>query len=54
MPNERLLLPGTESIVGLVNIWPDNDDVIRRARYQTSAERETLELTGLDPRVAAY
>lgn len=49
-PNERLLLPGTETILGLVNIWPD-DDVIRRARYRTSVERETLEIPGLDPRV---
>ena len=53
-PNERLLLPGTESVVGLVNIWTDNDDIVRHARYQTSVERETLELTGLDPRIITF
>jgi adenylate cyclase len=52
-PNARLLLPGTDEILGLVNIWPDGDDVVRRARYRTSIERERLELGGLDPRVAA-
>jgi adenylate cyclase len=53
-PNERLFLPGTKDIVGLVNIWTDGDDVVRRARYQTSIEREQLELGGLDPRVEAF
>jgi adenylate cyclase len=52
-PNERLLLPGTESVAGLVTIWPDKDDVIRRARYQTSIERETIETPGIDPRIVA-
>ncbi len=52
-PNDRLLLPGTEKVTGLVNIWTDGDDVVRRARYRTSIERERLELGGLDPRVAA-
>jgi len=52
-PNTRLLLPGTESVPGLVTLWPDPvDDVERRARYQTSVERETLETPGLDPGVA--
>ena len=51
-PNERLLLPGAEKVVGLVNIWPDGDDVVRRARYRTSIERERLESGELDPRVA--
>ena len=51
-PNQRLLRPGTESVVGLVNIWPDDDDIIRRARYETSVERETLETPGLDPRIS--
>ncbi len=53
-PNERLLRPGTESVAGLVNIWTDSDETVRRARYQTSVERETLELPNLDPRIAAY
>jgi len=55
VPNSRLLLPGTESVVGLVNIWSDRDDVVRRARYNTSAEREILENpSGFDPRIVAY
>ena len=53
-PNDRLLLPGTESVVGLVNIWPDSDDIVRRARYQTSIERETLEMADLAPNMAAF
>ncbi|HXI73411.1 MAG TPA: adenylate/guanylate cyclase domain-containing protein [Verrucomicrobiae bacterium] len=40
-PNERLLLPGTESIVGLVNIWPDPDEIVRHGHYRTSIERES-------------
>ena len=45
-PNDRLLLPGTESVVGLVNIWNDSDisknadQVVRHGKYQTSNERE--------------
>ena len=45
-PNARLLLPGTESVVGLVNIWNDSDirtnadQVVRHNKYQTSNERE--------------
>ncbi|HUZ06589.1 MAG TPA: FecR domain-containing protein, partial [Candidatus Paceibacterota bacterium] len=39
-PNDRLLLPGSESIVGLVNISGDADGIIRHAKYQTSLERE--------------
>jgi len=51
-PNNRLLLPGTESIVGMVNIWTDPDDVVRRARYHTSSEREILEQPdGYDPKM---
>jgi adenylate cyclase len=53
-PNDRLLLPGTESIAGLVTMWSDDDEVIRRARYQTSVERETLEIPGLNPRIAEF
>ena len=40
-PNERLLLPGAQSIVGLVNIWPDADDVVRHNTYRTSLEQES-------------
>jgi adenylate cyclase len=50
-PNQRLLLPGTESVPGLVTIWPDNDEVVRRARYRTSIERQTAESPGIDPRL---
>ena len=39
-PNERLLLQGTEGIVGLVNIWTDSDDVVRHGFYRTSIEHE--------------
>jgi adenylate cyclase len=53
-PNQRLLLPGTESVVGLVNIWPDDDDVVRRARYRTSLERESLTISTLAPEVRNY
>ncbi len=52
-PNGRLLLPGSESVVGLVNIWTDGDGVVRRTRYQTSVERESLEASGFDPRIVA-
>lgn len=51
-PNERLLLPGTESVVGLVNIWTDEDDVVRRARYKTSKEREASEMPKINPVLA--
>jgi adenylate cyclase len=44
LPNAQLLLPGTEHIVGIVNIWSDPDDVIRRGIYRTSIERETPQL----------
>jgi adenylate cyclase len=40
-PNDRLLLPDTESVVGLVNMWPDSDQVIRSVKYHTSIERES-------------
>jgi adenylate cyclase len=39
-PNDRLLLPGAKSIVGLVNIESDPDGIIRHANYRTSLERE--------------
>ncbi len=35
-------------------MWSDDDEVIRRARYQTSVERETLEMPGLDLHIADY
>ncbi|HTB84813.1 MAG TPA: adenylate/guanylate cyclase domain-containing protein [Candidatus Sulfotelmatobacter sp.] len=53
-PNNRLLLPGTESIPGLVTMWPDDDGVIRHVRYRTSIERESLGIPNLDPRIAAF
>jgi adenylate cyclase len=40
-PNDRLLLPGSESVVGLVNIEADPDGIIRNAKYRTSLERES-------------
>ena len=50
-PNRRLLLPGADSVVGLVTTWPDSDDVTRWARYRTSVERETSEMPGIYPGV---
>jgi adenylate cyclase len=41
LPNDRLLLPGTEAIIGLVNMWPDSDQVVRSVKYHTSIERES-------------
>jgi len=53
-PNARLMLPGTESVAGLINIWEDPDGVVRRARYRTSPERERLESgTPMDPRIVS-
>jgi len=53
-PNERLLLPGTESVQGLVTLWPDDvDQIERRARYRTSILRETVEAPGIDSRLVA-
>jgi adenylate cyclase len=40
-PNDRLLLPGTQSIVGLVNMWPDQDQIIRSVKFHTSIEHES-------------
>ena len=40
-PNDGLLLPGTESVIGLVNMWPDSDQVVRRVKFHTSIERES-------------
>jgi len=53
-PNSRLLLSGTKSIVGLVNQWPDPDQVVRRVKYHTSLEREKLEQhdPNLNPNIA--
>ena len=44
LPNPSLLLPGTDHIVGMVNLWADPDGVERRGRYRTSIERETPQL----------
>jgi len=52
-PNERLLFPGVESVIGLVDIWTDTDDIVRRARYRTSVERETVEMSDIDPRIVS-
>ena len=52
-PNSRLLLPGTESVVGLVNQWPDQDQAIRSVKYRTSLEEYELESdVNLTPAVA--
>ncbi|MBW8864178.1 MAG: CHASE2 domain-containing protein, partial [Verrucomicrobia bacterium] len=40
-PNDRLLLPGTESVIGLVNMWPDSDQVVRMVKFHTSIEHES-------------
>ncbi len=40
-PNARLTLDGTESIIGLVNMWPDSDQIIRQVKFHTSIERES-------------
>jgi adenylate cyclase len=54
-PNARLLLSGTESVIGLVTVWPDPDGVVRRVRYRTSIQREQLEIDNtLHPRIAAF
>ncbi|HSY17546.1 MAG TPA: adenylate/guanylate cyclase domain-containing protein [Candidatus Acidoferrales bacterium] len=52
-PNERLMLPGTESVAGLVTLWPDDDDIVRRTRYRTSVKRETIEMPTIHPKIAA-
>lgn len=39
-PNAALLRPGTERIVGLVNLWGDPDGIVRRINYRTSVDRE--------------
>jgi len=51
-PNNSLLLPGSESVVGLVNISGDADEITRHAKYHTSVDRENLRLSNLDPRIA--
>lgn len=45
-PNDRLLFPGSDSILGLVNMWPDSDQVVRSIRFHTSIERESRLLKG--------
>ena len=44
-PNDRLLLPGTSNIVGIVTLKTDLDGVTRRGIYRTSVERETPQLS---------
>src|SRR5437764_32737 len=43
-PNHRVLSVPVDEVTGLVNLWTDPDEVIRRIRYHTSPERE-FELT---------
>ena len=50
-PNPLLLPSGTDSISGLVSLWPDPDDVARRGRYRTSVMREVADKSGIDPRI---
>jgi len=52
-PNQRLMLAGTESVPGLVTLWPDDDDVVRRTRYRTSVLRETIEMPTVAPSIVA-
>jgi adenylate cyclase len=40
-PNDRLVPPELKSLVGLVNIWPDPDNIVRRGCYSTSLEKES-------------
>jgi adenylate cyclase len=54
VPNGRLLLPGADRLAGLVNVWPDGDGVVRRARYRTSVERERLEAGELHPGIVSF
>jgi len=44
-PNDRLLLPGTSNITGIVTLKTDLDGVTRRGIYRTSKERETPKLS---------
>ncbi|MDR3456811.1 MAG: CHASE2 domain-containing protein [Verrucomicrobiae bacterium] len=48
-PNAGLLLPGTENIIGMVNLWADGDEIQRRGKYRTSIERETSLQPGIAP-----
>ena len=48
-PNQSLAFSGNEKRVGLANIWPDSDEVLRRTRYRTSLDREELESGNLSP-----
>lgn len=50
-PNADLLLPGTDHIVGTVNLWADHDGIQRRGIYRTSIEHEKLRDPSLDPRL---
>ncbi len=53
-PNERLLLPGTESSIGFVNLWSDGDEVVRHGKYRTSIERESPAAMGKFPSLEAF
>ena len=39
-PNARLIGSDGDRLVGLVNLWPDSDGIVRSARYRTSISRE--------------
>lgn len=43
-PTPVLLEAAGEGALGLVNLWPDRDDVVRRGKYRTSNERESPQL----------
>ncbi|MEP6663138.1 MAG: CHASE2 domain-containing protein, partial [Verrucomicrobiota bacterium] len=46
-PAPELLEGGGEDALGLVNIWSDPDEVVRRGKYRTSNERESPRLSKL-------
>jgi adenylate cyclase len=48
-PNQRLLLPGVETTIGFVNLWPDWDGVVRHGKYRTSLENESPDLLSKFP-----
>jgi adenylate cyclase len=50
-PNADLMLPGTDSIAGMVNLWADSDEIQRRGRYRTSLERESSQEPGIAPKM---
>jgi len=55
-PNKRLLLPGTESVVGLVNIWTDSarHHPPRRYHFLLRPNGKFWRRPNLNPQIAAY